>query len=142
MKENFILSRRDKSGCGPGDGLATAARVSPSDSDTGASQDAQTREWGRDELEYVVRAFLKERSGNALCSLASLATGVSVYSRTNRHSSQPDGDCGKVGKSLEVTPSPFISRGETSEVLEPIEATFDAVAMSVGFRIVRNDDLA
>ena len=63
-------------------------------------------------------------------------------SRTNRHSSKPDGDCGKVGKSLEVTPSPVISRGETSEVLEPIEATFDAVAMSVGFRIVRNDDLA
>ena len=56
--------------------------------------------------------------------------------RTSRHPSVPNGDFGKESKSPEVTPSPVMSRGEPSEVLEVIEAAFDAVAMSVGFRVV------
>lgn len=46
-----------------------------------------------------------------------------------------------MSESEEVEGSAIVSGGDAAEAFEPIEASFDAIAMPVGFSIVGNGDL-
>ena len=51
-------------------------------------------------------------------------------------------DAARNAKPLEVDGAAFIAGGEAAEVLEPVEASLDAVALLVGDLVVRDEDLA
>ena len=65
-----------------------------------------------------------------------------IRSRSDRHSAEPGHGGGELNEACEVQGSAIIARCEAAEVLEPVEATFDAVAVFVDDGIVRDDDLA
>lgn len=62
--------------------------------------------------------------------------------RSDRHSPEPGHGGGELNEAFEVQGSAIIARCEAAEVLEPVEAAFDAVAVFVGGNVVRDDDLA
>jgi hypothetical protein len=47
-----------------------------------------------------------------------------------------------VDEAFEVNGSAIVARGEATYVLQPVEATLDAIAIDVNGFIVRDDDLA
>lgn len=58
----------------------------------------------------------------------------------DRHSAQPDHCCGELDEGEEVNGPAVVSRCEAPEVLEAIEAAFDAVAVLVDGGVVRDRD--
>lgn len=62
--------------------------------------------------------------------------------RTNRHSPHPDHGGGDVGEGQEVAGEPVVAGCKASEVLELVEAAFDAVAQSIEDRIVGDRGLS
>ena len=54
----------------------------------------------------------------------------------------PYGGCGEVEKVFEVASAPVVACGKLSKMLEPVEASLDAVADFIRVDIVRDDDLA
>lgn len=62
--------------------------------------------------------------------------------RPNPHSAEPWCDSCEMDECEEVIGSSVISCGEASEVFRPVEASRDAVASSVDFRVVKDGNLA
>lgn len=61
---------------------------------------------------------------------------------TDRHSPHPDHDFGEVDASSEVKSSAFAAGGEAAKGFDAIKASLNTIALLVGDRIVRDDDLA
>jgi hypothetical protein len=62
--------------------------------------------------------------------------------RSDRHSAEPDHGSGEVDEAGEVDGSSVVAGGEAAEVLEPVEASFDAVAVLAGGGVMRDSNLA
>ncbi|MBY5413638.1 hypothetical protein HFO98_35880 [Rhizobium leguminosarum] len=62
--------------------------------------------------------------------------------RTDRHSWYPDHDCSEMDEPCEVDSSTLVAGGKASKVFQAIEAPFDAIAMLVDDRIMRDDELS
>ena len=58
--------------------------------------------------------------------------------RLNRHSSDPQHSCGEMQEAQEVHSPSVVSCGDTAEVFEFVEASFDSVALLVGFEVIRD----
>jgi len=69
-----------------------------------------------------------------------------VASRLNigvdRHSTWPDHGGGELYEAGKVYGATIVACGETSEVFQATEASFDAVALFVDDRVVRDGDLS
>ncbi len=62
--------------------------------------------------------------------------------RNNRHSRHPHHCCDEIDDALEMNSPAVVACREPAEVLHSVEAPLDAIALFVGARVVRDDDLA
>lgn len=62
--------------------------------------------------------------------------------RLNRHSAQPEQGASEVEKGEEVSVAPVVASGDAPEVLELVEAAFNAVALPVAVGVVGDGHLA